>query len=133
MFQRWFKKNIFKEREHSEIGPEEIFMDSLNMPGFRSEMHEGRIERPISRISLLAFGAVVLLGFLAATARLAELQIINGRAFFEQAKANKTRPVAIASPRGIFYDRNFKVLVENAPLFEIWFNASAVPSNHQFT
>lgn len=132
MIRRWLKKNIFEKRDSSEIAPEEIFMDSLNMPGFRSEMHEGRIERPISRLSLLAFGAVALLGFIAAAARLAELQIVKGRVFFEQAKANKTYPVAIASPRGIFYDRNFEMLVENAPLFEIWFNASAIQSDDEF-
>lgn len=114
-----FRRNIFQKRERSEIHPEEIFMDAVNIHGFRHEMQEGRIERPIGRSSLVAFGGLIALGLVILVGRLTDLALWNGRAFYARAQANKTYPILIASPRGIFYDRNFEKLVENTPTFEI--------------
>ncbi|MDP3727091.1 MAG: penicillin-binding transpeptidase domain-containing protein, partial [bacterium] len=114
-----FKKNIFRERERAEINPEDIFMDAVNIHGFRPEMQEGRIERPIPRSSLLAFGVLVAVGLVVLVGRIGDLALIRGEAFALQAQANRTYPIAIAPPRGIFYDRDFKKLVENTPTFDI--------------
>jgi hypothetical protein len=48
--------NFFKfkrKRSYKEIAPEEIFMDSKNLPDFDINQFEGRIEKPINKISLI--------------------------------------------------------------------------------
>lgn len=127
-----FKKNIFREREHAEINPEEIFMDAVNIHGFRPEMQEGRIERPIPRSSLLAFGLLVAVGLVVLAGRVGNLALIRGQAFALQAQANRTYPIAIAPPRGIFYDRNFEKLVENTPTFDIILKPAAAADDAAF-
>lgn len=130
---RLFRKNLFRERERSEIHPEEIFMDAVNIHGFRHEMQEGKIERPISRSSLLAFGALMTLGLIALGGRVAELSLLRGDAFLAQAQANRTYPILIAPPRGILYDRYFRKLVENTPTFDIALKLAAATDDNEFT
>lgn len=70
---------------------------------------------PRYRILYGIIGFTVVLFFL----RLWYLQIINGaelRAFSEQ---NSIKETKIAAPRGIIYDRNGEILVENLPGFEV--------------
>ena len=48
MYNRFFrsiKKRI--GRKYKDIDPEDIFLDSANLPGFTENRFEGRIERPI--------------------------------------------------------------------------------------
>ena len=107
-------------------------MDAINVPGFRHEMQEGRIERPIGRRFILAFGGFVAAGLMVVTGRLIELQLVRGQDLAEQARANKTYPILISPPRGIFYDRNHKPLVENAPTFVISLSPALSPSDEAF-
>lgn len=108
-------------------------MDSVNIPGFRQEMHEGRIERPIQRRSFLVFAVSLLLGFGLIGWRLFDLNVLHGAEFVLRAQANKTYPILIAAPRGIFYDRNFEKLVENEPTFEISFATADFFDDAAFT
>lgn len=129
---RLFRKQLRVEQEQSEITPEEIFPDAVNAPGFRQEMQEGRLERPIHRRSFILFGALLSLGFAVIIARLFQLEVIRGDAFFAQSQANKTYPIVIEAPRGIFYDRNLKELVENTPTFTISLNTAAFADDKAF-
>ena len=108
-------------------------MDAVNIHGFRHEMHEGKIERPIGHSSLLAFGALMTLGLIVLGGRVAELSLVKGSAFFAQAQANRTYPILIAPPRGIFYDRHFQKLVENTPTFDIVLKPAAAVDDNEFT
>ena len=130
---RWrFWEHGVIRRSEVEITPEEIFMDAANAPGFRQEMHEGRLERPISRRTFMVFGAAVLAGFLIIAGRLLDLQIVQGDAFALRANENKTYPIVIEAPRGIFYDRHFVKLVENTPSFTVVLRASDIPDDGTF-
>ena len=130
---RWrFWERGFIRRSEVEITPEEIFMDAVNAPGFRQEMHEGRLERPISGRTFAVFGAAVTAGFLIIAGRMFELQIVRGDDFALRANENKTYPVAIEAPRGIFYDRNFERMVENAPSFTVILGAGGLPDDGTF-
>lgn len=130
---KYFSRNKFKVSKASlEIEPEEIFMDALNSPGFRREMQEGRIERPIPKSYFIIFGVGMILVFSAVLWRMFDLQILRGSQFFAQAQANKTYPIIIDAPRGIIYDRNFEKLVENTPTFVISMNLSALESDDDF-
>ncbi|RJQ37796.1 penicillin-binding protein 2 [Candidatus Parcubacteria bacterium] len=127
-----FFKRLFVRRVRTEIDPEEIFLDAANAPGFRREQHEGRIERPISYSAFTAFAAIAALGILVIAGRLAQLQLWEGNLFAEQARANKTYPITIQAPRGIFYDRNFEKLVENRPSFVISLTPGELPDDASF-
>ena len=108
-------------------------MDAVNIHGFRHEMQEGRIERPIERSSLVAFGGLIALGLVILVGRIGDLSILNGGAFYARAQANKTYPIHIAPPRGIFYDRNFEKLVENIPTFQIVLQPADTAHDEEFT
>ncbi len=44
---------IFRRRQKKgQIDPDEIFLDSVNLPQFDTQQFEGRIERPIPKGSL---------------------------------------------------------------------------------
>ena len=63
------------------------------------------------RIGALLIVAFALFGVL--TFRLWFLQILSGDAYVTLAKNNRTREVKVEAPRGVIYDRNGKILVEN--------------------
>ena len=63
------------------------------------------------RIGVLLLIALVLFGVLAF--RLWFLQILSGDQYVAQAKNNRVREVVVEAPRGVIYDRNGKILVEN--------------------
>ncbi len=70
-----------------------------------------------SRLPLLA-GFIVLFAVLLFF-RLWYLQVIKGAYYQEQAESNRIRPVKIRPPRGIFYDRTGRPLVENVLTYDI--------------
>lgn len=47
-------------RRYTEINPEEIFLDSSNLPEFDTDQFEGQIEKPISKNSIRIAGVVFL-------------------------------------------------------------------------
>ncbi len=70
-----------------------------------------------SRLPLLA-GFIILFAVLLFF-RLWYLQVVKGAYYQEQAESNRIRPVKIRPPRGIFYDRKGRPLVENVLTFDI--------------
>jgi len=58
--------------------------------------------------------AFSLLGF-----RLLQLQIINHKTYNEKSADNSIRVVEQIPPRGIFYDRNMRVVVDNVPAYTL--------------
>lgn len=64
------------------------------------------------------YGAVVFAVFIVFT-RLWFLQIISGSELREFSEQNLLKEVKIPAPRGILYDRNGQILVENLPGFDV--------------
>ena len=50
------------KRKYQDINPEDIFLDSTNLPGFEEHALEGRIERPMSNTTFM--GVRVVLGMI---------------------------------------------------------------------
>jgi hypothetical protein len=48
--------NLRKKRIRREIDPDEIFLDSKNLPNFNTQQFEGRIEKAISKKSIISLG-----------------------------------------------------------------------------
>jgi penicillin-binding protein 2 len=64
------------------------------------------------------FYAVIALTFLTFTLRLWFLQVIEGSELREFSEKNRLKQIKIQAPRGLIYDRDGKVLVENHAGFE---------------
>ena len=116
---------LIKKIESSMIEPEEIFMDSFNSPGFKSELMEGKIEKPLRRYPFLIFGALFVLVIFLFFLRLFELGIAKGEYYFNIAEGNRLYSLPIVSSRGIMYDKFSNPLVLNERSFGLVFRGNA--------
>jgi penicillin-binding protein 2 len=107
-----FRKK-FRKKYVPSIDPDEIFMDSSNLPGFDVSQFEGRIEKPISRKTFIFLGIFFLLIISVFTVRAWNIQISRGEQFAEWGSNNKLRRTLLFSDRGIIYDKNETPLVWN--------------------
>ncbi len=111
-----FLKNLFKKRIGStEINPDEIFIDSSNLPDFDVNQFEGRIEKPIQKKTLLYVAIFFLIIGVLYVSKVSFLQINQGQAYQTKSLNNTLRHTSIFAERGVIYDRNEKLLAWNAP------------------
>ncbi|MFA4890083.1 MAG: penicillin-binding transpeptidase domain-containing protein [Candidatus Paceibacterota bacterium] len=105
---------MFKKRKKDpSIYPDEIFMDSKNIPGFDVQQMEGKIERPISKRSFYGAVSVFLaIGLLFAT-KIFFLQAVHGEDYAKRSESNSLKKIFIIPNRGIIYDRNKEKLAWN--------------------
>jgi penicillin-binding protein 2 len=103
----------FRRRGTGEINPDEIFIDSSNLPKFDVDQFEGRLETPISKktfiiisVLFLAIGGVFI-------SRFWFLQVNRGEAFAIRSEANRLRHIDIFANRGVIFDRNRVELAAN--------------------
>ncbi len=102
----------YKKRQ-KDIDPDEIFIDSSNLPNFDTHQFEGRLEKAISQKSIFVMGAIFLLIFTIFIIRIWNLQIKNGESYFIKSENNRLRNSLVFSKRGIIFDRNKVRLVWN--------------------
>ncbi|QQG46269.1 MAG: hypothetical protein HYY55_00265 [Candidatus Niyogibacteria bacterium] len=106
--------NKYKNFVRKDIEPDEIFMDSANLPGFERGLFEGRIEAPLSnRVPYSVFAVFLFVAF-AALALLIRLQVINHDAYLARAENNTLTRVRLSAERGLIYDRNMNELAWNS-------------------
>jgi len=105
----------WKKRVGRELDPDEIFLDSSNLPSFDKQQFEGQIERPITKKNLYAFAGVFLIIGLLFVGRIGFLQVAQGENFALRSEQNKLRHTMIFPDRGIIYDRNEVELAWNDP------------------
>lgn len=96
-----------------EISPDEIFLDSSNLPNFNQSSLEGRLEKPLGRSTYVGIGIVMVCIFLALTVQAAHLEIVNGAKNAQRSQANLLRPNVLFAERGAILDRNGVPLVTN--------------------
>ena len=96
-----------------EIEPDEIFLDSQNMPDFDVQQFEGRIEKPISKKSLFFLGGFFVIVLFSFILKVVNLQIFNGKKYFEISQNIILEKGTIFAERGIIYDRNNVLLAWN--------------------
>lgn len=94
-----------KKKRFTEIAPDEIFLDSHNSPRFDQHQFEGRIERPISRMSIMVFAGVMVVVGAGLLARTFVLQVVAGDAYRQQAENNRLAAELIFADRGVIFDR----------------------------
>src|SRR3989344_2942244 len=100
-------------RANREIDPDEIFIDSSNLPKFDTYQFEGRFERPISARTIITLSIIFALLGGASFGRLWLLQIKRGEAYGVRSENNRLRFTDIFANRGVIFDRNGVVLASN--------------------
>ncbi|MDP2789273.1 MAG: penicillin-binding transpeptidase domain-containing protein [bacterium] len=112
MIFRILKRNRLK-KIHYFVEPDEIFVDSKNLENFNQQQFEGRLERAISKKTILLMGLSFLTIVGVFGIRLGYLQIEQGEAFFKRSENNTLAKLLIFTDRGIIYDRNKQELAWN--------------------
>ena len=100
--------------KNQEIEPDEIFLDSSNLPEFDVHQFEGRIEKPISKKTAYAVLYIFFLLALSFLFQAGVLQIARGALYLEVSKNNHLKQIPIFSNRGVIYDKNDTLLAWNA-------------------
>ncbi len=115
MRKTFFKNLLSTKGRNREITPEEIFMDSSNLPQFDTNQFEGRLDKPISKTSLiiLLFFFIFIAGVY--TTKAWNLQVRDGERYKERSESNRLRHTPFFAPRGVIYDRNGVELSWNSP------------------
>jgi penicillin-binding protein 2 len=85
----------------------------------------GNVDSDWYKRRIFGFMVAVFVAFGILAARLFYLQIIRGEHYFEMSKNNCIRIQRIKPVRGLIFDRNGKLLVENRPSFDL----SIIPSD----
>ncbi len=98
---------------NKEVHPEEIFLDSSNLPNFDNDQFEGRIIKPISRKSVFFIGAIFLIMGFVFVSKAASLQIIDGDKYKQIAENNRLNHNYIFAERGAIIDRKGELLAWN--------------------
>lgn len=111
MFRRLIKN--FRRRSIGEINPDEIFIDSSNLPRFDTDQFEGRFEHPISTKTIVFLATLFLLIGAVFLSRLWILQVQKGESYAERSERNRLRHTDIFSNRGVIFDRNGIELASN--------------------
>ncbi len=116
-------KFLRQKKYNQDIAPDEIFLDSANLPGFNTDMFEGRIEKPISVFSIMLVG-FIFMGVIAFFGyRAFALQVYKGDEFIKRSENNVLRHTLVFSDRGLISDRNNVPLAWNIPAVnELEFN-----------
>lgn len=107
---------IFGERSSGrggEINPEEIFIDSKNLPEFDTDQFEGRIEKPISARTVYFLAILFVLVGIVYLGQTFKLQGVEGSSWKERAENNRLNHSLIFAERGVIQDRNGILLAWN--------------------
>ena len=104
-----------KTRRYDDIAPDEIFLDSSNLPQFDVYQFEGRMVKSIPRSSIYLLGGFFVIVVLVFLWRVSVLQIQDGATYAAQSENNRLSHTNIFSGRGSIFDKNKKMLVWNVP------------------
>lgn len=116
-----------RKRIH-EIAPEDIFLDSSNLPEYNSKQFEGRVERPLSGKAILTVGVLFSLVTLVFSYRAFTLQVVHGDTYATISKENSLDRSLIFATRGLIYDRTHKEVAWNEAQIATTSSASTTES-----
>lgn len=111
----FFRKKRGQISVDNQIDPDEIFLDSENLPGFDKYQFEGRIEKPISQKTVFILGLFFTLVVVIFAGKIFDLQIFNGKYYLDRSVKNTLRHTLVFADRGNIYDTKGKPLAWNNP------------------
>ncbi len=109
--------NLFRRPKNcvrNEIDPDEIFLDSKNIPGFDVHQFEGRLEKPISITTIVSLSVAFCILALVLLGKAWLLQAKDGAEYAAMSENNTLDETTIFSERGAIFDRNGVKLAWNA-------------------
>lgn len=106
--------HLNRRKVRRNIDPDEIFLDSQNLPDFNEQQFEGRLEKSIPKHSIFILGIFFTLVSVIFIGKLTILQIVKGEAYFQKSENNILMKEPIIAPRGLIYDRNDVLLAWNS-------------------
>lgn len=112
-FKKFSRANRRIRRSAREIDPDQIFLDSSNIPQFDTHHFEGRIEKPIGAKTIIFLSIAFIICGLVFSSRLWVLQISRGEAYSIRSESNRLRFSDIFANRGVIFDRNGVILASN--------------------
>ncbi|MBI4133273.1 hypothetical protein HY478_01530 [Candidatus Uhrbacteria bacterium] len=101
---------MWKRVKGHEIDPDEIFLDSSNLPGRDDPRLEARVVGPLERNAIIGVGVAFVLTFLTFSARVFDLGIINGNVYADVSRENRLEHSVLFATRGSILDRAGKKL-----------------------
>lgn len=108
---------MFKRKRRSsknaEINPEDIFLDSSNLPHFDTDQFEGRIEKAIPLKNIIIAGFVFALVAVVYVYQIVNIQVFRGAEFRKIAENNHLDHSLIFAERGAIMDRYGRLLAWN--------------------
>jgi penicillin-binding protein 2 len=111
LFLRKVKKQMTEK--YRDIDPEDIFLDSANLPGFAEHRFEGRMEKPMGARTFFGVKLVLILVVIFLGSRLWSLGVKDGPLYAEISENNRLSQTVIFANRGVIYDRNGVELATN--------------------
>lgn len=96
-----------------EIAPDEIFLDSSNLPSRNEGQFEGRVVRPVASRALLGIGILCALVLIAFAGRIFQLEIIQGTVYADISKNNRLDRSVMFASRGLILDRTGREIAWN--------------------
>lgn len=106
-------RRIKKRIKYQEIYPEDIFLDSANLPGFDEYALEGRIEKPMGSATFIALKIVFVFILAILGGKLWLLGVKDGEVYAQISENNRLQETYIFANRGIITDRNGVELATN--------------------
>lgn len=83
----------------------------------------------IKRQKILAFFVFIALFLTILILRVYQLQIIKNNYYLQLSDGNRTRNIEIKSQRGIIFDKNYNKLVNNIPIYYLYYIPYDIPKN----
>ncbi len=118
-------RRLFRSKKILEIAPDEIFLDSSNLPGHEASQFEGRVVSRLSRRAPIGVGLVFLVIVLAFVVRVFSLEVLKGDSYASISRENTLERSILFVTRGLILDRNGRKLAWNEVSTEV--AASATP------
>ncbi len=98
--------NLLRQRKIHEIAPDEIFLDSTNLPDYEASQFEGRVVSRVSHKAIFSVGIVFFLVTAAFGMRVFSLEIMRGETYAEVSRSNTLEHSIVFVTRGLILDRN---------------------------
>jgi len=115
---RKIKKRLYPSRRagerYQDINPEDIFIDSTNLPGFGEHRFEGRMEKPMGQETFRVLKIILALMIIVLVSKLWVLGVRQGATYARISENNRLEQTLIFANRGVIYDRNRRELATNA-------------------
>jgi penicillin-binding protein 2 len=102
-----------KKLQFKELYPDEVFLDSSNLPKFNLHQFEGRLEKPINkRAAYLTFFTFLFVSIIF-VGQATRLQVVKGQEYLNISLNNHLQLTPIFADRGVIYDRNMVPIAWN--------------------